>query len=134
VVETIHETLRSARESLDNGATAVEKLVITKQLTKSPEEYPDAANQAHVQVALRRAAQGKREGVAAGETVPYVICRSAADGGEGKATGKGLAARAYHPEEVRCITSERLVHRGWPAEASAAWDSPQRSTWAESRQ
>ena len=52
------------------------------------------------QVALRRAAQGKREGVAAGETVPYVICRSAAEGGEGKASGKGLAARAFHPEEV----------------------------------
>ena len=51
VVETIHETLRAAREALDKGATAVEKLVITKQLTKSPEEYPDAANQAHVQVA-----------------------------------------------------------------------------------
>ena len=49
VVETIHETLRVARTALDSGYI-LDKLVITKQLTKSPEDYPDAANQAHVQV------------------------------------------------------------------------------------
>lgn len=39
------------------------KYIITKQLTKRPEDYPDARNQAHVQVALRRRAAGKRDGV-----------------------------------------------------------------------
>ena len=39
------------------------KYVITKQLTKRPEDYPDAKNQAHVQVAIRRKAAGKRDGV-----------------------------------------------------------------------
>ena len=39
------------------------KYIITKQLTKRPEDYPDAKNQAHVQVAMRRRAAGKRDGV-----------------------------------------------------------------------
>lgn len=40
------------------------KFIITKQLTKQPSDYPDAKNQPHVQVALRRLAAGKRDGVA----------------------------------------------------------------------
>ncbi len=39
------------------------KYVITKQLTKRPEDYPDAKAQPHVQVALRRREAGKRDGV-----------------------------------------------------------------------
>ena len=39
------------------------KYIITKQLTKRPEDYPDAKNQPHVQVALRRKAAGARNGV-----------------------------------------------------------------------
>jgi DNA polymerase alpha subunit A len=38
------------------------KFVVTKQLTKRPEDYPDARNQPHVQVALRRRAAGLRNG------------------------------------------------------------------------
>lgn len=45
------------------GLVPVNKYIITKQLTKRPEDYPDAKNQAHVQVALRRRAAGKRDGV-----------------------------------------------------------------------
>ena len=40
----------------------LDKFVITKQLTKRPEDYPDAKNQPHVQVALRRKAANKRDG------------------------------------------------------------------------
>ena len=47
------------------GQVPLNKFVITKQLTKRPEDYPDAKNQPHVQVALRRRAAGKRDGVAA---------------------------------------------------------------------
>jgi len=109
VVEGIHETLRKCREDLVNGAVTMDKFIITKQLTKRPEDYPDAANQAHVQVALRLRAAGKREGVNQGETVPYVIAlktdASAEEIASGRAVnqssgGKGLADRAYHPDEV----------------------------------
>ena len=39
-----------------------------------------------------------------GETVPYIICidrSGGGEGGEGAASGKGLAQRAYHIDEVR---------------------------------
>ena len=114
VVEGIHETLRKCREDLVNGAVTMDKFIITKQLTKRPEDYPDAANQAHVQVALRLRAAGKREGVNQGETVPYVIAlktdASAEEIASGRAVnqssgGKGLADRAYHPDEVSAENS-----------------------------
>ena len=51
------------RERLEQGQVPKNKYVITKQLTKNPKDYPDARNQPHVQVALRRQAAGKRDGV-----------------------------------------------------------------------
>ena len=45
------------------GLVPLNKYIITKQLTKRPEDYPDAKNQAHVQVAIRRRSAGKRDGV-----------------------------------------------------------------------
>lgn len=51
------------QEKVKTGLVAMNKYIITKQLTKRPEDYPDARNQAHVQVALRRRAAGKRDGV-----------------------------------------------------------------------
>lgn len=51
------------QEKVKSGLVPLNKYVITKQLTKRPEDYPDAKNQAHVQVAIRRRAAGKRDGV-----------------------------------------------------------------------
>ena len=39
------------------------KYIIRKQLTKRPEDYPDAQNQPHVQVAIRRKAAHKGSGI-----------------------------------------------------------------------
>ena len=114
VVATIHSQLRDCAAALA-GANQVplEKFIITKALTKRPEEYGDAKSQPHVMVALRRREQGKRDGVAAGEAVPYVICvtvpagqggvngaAAAAASAAGASSGLSLAERAYHPEEV----------------------------------
>lgn len=52
------------REKLDQGLVPLNKFVITKQLTKRPQDYPDARTQPHVQVALRRTAEHKRDGIA----------------------------------------------------------------------
>ena len=109
VVYAIHTHLRELCELLEGQRLAKGKYVITKQLTKRPEDYPDAANQPHVQVALRRRKAGRTDCVAAGETIPYIICKenaapAAAD--EGKAatapssSNQPLASRAYHPDEV----------------------------------
>lgn len=59
------------REKVDAGALTLDKFVIHKQLTKRPEDYPDAKNQPHVQVALRRAAAHKRDGTK--QVIP-VLC------------------------------------------------------------
>ena len=53
---------QQVREKLAAGAVPLGKFVITKQLTRRPEEYPDAKSQPHVQVALRRKAQNRRDG------------------------------------------------------------------------
>lgn len=82
VVAGIHEHLSSLGNSIREGAVPLNKFVITKQLTKNPEDYPDAKNQPHVQVALRRRAAGKRDGVMpvrdfapnVSITVPIVSC------------------------------------------------------------
>ena len=45
------------------GGLPPHKYIIRKQLTKRPEDYPDAQNQPHVQVALRRKAAHKGSGI-----------------------------------------------------------------------
>ena len=106
-VNTIHDELRKVRADMVANQINIEKYVITKQLTKSVDEYPDAKHQAHVMVAKRRLEAGKQDGVKAGETVPYIIAlesdmslQDIADGKAGSSGGKGLAERAFHPEEV----------------------------------
>ena len=100
VVASIHEHLRSISSAVKEDKVPLHKFVITKQLTKRPEDYPDAKNQPHVQVALRRRASGKRDGVAPGETVPYIICVEYNEEGNPITADKGLAERAYGPDEV----------------------------------
>ncbi|MPC84954.1 DNA polymerase alpha catalytic subunit [Portunus trituberculatus] len=51
----------------------LEKLAITKTLTKRPEDYPDVKSLPHVQVALRVNAHGGKS-LRQGDTVSYVIC------------------------------------------------------------
>ncbi|KAL6785075.1 POLA1 [Auxenochlorella protothecoides x Auxenochlorella symbiontica] len=102
VVQAVHAHLDDVRLKVEAQAVPLNKFIITKQLTKQPSDYPDAKNQPHVQVALRRLAAGKRDGVAQGETVPYVICDEAADEAHQQvaAPERSLAERAYHPQEV----------------------------------
>lgn len=50
VVEAVHEKLRGVGAALSAGQLPLSAFVITKQLTKRPEDYPDAKGQPHVQV------------------------------------------------------------------------------------
>ncbi|KAJ7530423.1 hypothetical protein O6H91_14G003600 [Diphasiastrum complanatum] len=98
VVESIHTQLRKLQEEMRSGQIDLEKYVITKTLTKSPEDYPDAKNQPHVQVALRRRQSGYRIGCVSGDTVPYVICREQEISG---VSTRAIAERARHPDELK---------------------------------
>lgn len=50
---TYMHTYRTVRQRLADGAILLDKFIITKQLTKRLEEYPDARAQPHVQVHAR---------------------------------------------------------------------------------
>mmetsp|Transcript_12333 Transcript_12333/g.31246 ORF Transcript_12333/g.31246 Transcript_12333/m.31246 type:complete len:679 (-) Transcript_12333:552-2588(-) len=100
-LEKIHEYMEEVgkRVRLAPGkedAFPLECFVIRKGLTKDPAHYPDAKNQPHVQVAMRK-------GLKSGATVPYVIAAAASNGeaAEAEAGGSSIAARAFHPEEMR---------------------------------
>lgn len=96
VVESIHSSLIKVQEDMRNGEVALEKYVITKTLTKPPEDYPDAKSQPHVQVALRLKKNG-HTGCSAGDTVPYIICCQQ----ENISSSTGIAQRARHPDELK---------------------------------
>jgi len=69
----IHEHLERLREDLDTGQVPLSLLIITKQLTKNPEEYADKKSLPHVQVALRLDEHSGRK-LKQVDTVPYIIC------------------------------------------------------------
>lgn len=103
VVESIHALLRQVATDVANDVIPLEKYVISKNLTKEPEQYGDAKNQPHVTVALRMKERGMA--VRAGDTIPYVIiCGASCKEGP-------LSERAYHPDDVR---KEHLnIDKGW---------------------
>ncbi|KAL0721627.1 hypothetical protein Bca4012_036226 [Brassica carinata] len=107
VVEAIHNELMKIKEEMRNGQVALEKYVITKALTKSPEAYPDSKSQPHVQVAIRMRQRGYKEGFNAKDTVPYIICYE--QGNASSASSAGIAERARHPDEVKAEDSKWLV-------------------------
>ncbi|KAL6840254.1 hypothetical protein ACP4OV_030064 [Aristida adscensionis] len=97
VVESIHSSLVQVQEQMRSGQIELGKYVITKSLTKAPEDYPDAKNQPHVQVAMRLRQNGY-SGCSAGDTVPYIICSQQDSDNSHSA---GIAQRARHPEELK---------------------------------
>ncbi|KAF7026390.1 hypothetical protein CFC21_038501 [Triticum aestivum] len=107
VVESIHNSLVQVKAQMKSGEIELEKYIITKSLTKAPEDYPDAKNQPHVQIALRLKQNGL-SGCSAGDTVPYIICSQQAiltffdyskQDSDNTHSG-GVAQRARHPDEL----------------------------------
>ncbi|KAF5400043.1 DNA polymerase [Paragonimus heterotremus] len=107
VLERIHTDLTETAEKVREGKLPLSDFIITKMLTKSPEEYTDAKSLPHVLVALRlNKTQGATSGqpdnkepascgtgrrIRAGDAVDYIICND----------GSGLSAtqRGYSPTE-----------------------------------
>lgn len=95
VICNIHTYLEELAKKMRDGELDIAKYVITKGLSKAPNEYPDAKNQPHLQVALAMMANGKAVNV--GDHIPYVICDK---GGEANAKS-GLAEKACHPDDAK---------------------------------
>ncbi|CAE1306579.1 POLA1 [Acanthosepion pharaonis] len=91
VLENIHLKLSEVGEKVCKNELPVDLYLITKQLTKDPEDYPNKKSLPHVQVAMRINSKGGKK-MKAGDTVPYLICK---DG-----SNLGHSQRAYHPDEL----------------------------------
>jgi len=92
-VNWVHEHLTKKGKEMDEGQVPLEQYVITKGLTKAPQDYPDAKNQAHVQVALRLQARGKN--ITSGQEIQYVIVETSGGAKE------SFASRARHVTEFQ---------------------------------
>ncbi|KAK5584646.1 hypothetical protein RB653_006261 [Dictyostelium firmibasis] len=94
----IKEYLEGVQQQIKDNSIAVEKFIITKTLSKQPEEYNDADIQPHVQVALQMRAKGLH--VQPGEQVPYIITRGSTEVGAPK---EEWHHRARAPSDVESI-------------------------------
>ncbi|XP_023226396.1 DNA polymerase alpha catalytic subunit-like [Centruroides sculpturatus] len=97
IVEKIHSHLMKLQCLMKENQIPQSDFIITKQLTKNPENYPDKKSLSHVQVALRLNSKAGKK-LKQGDVVPYVICE---DGSNLPAT-----QRCYHPNELK--NSEHL--------------------------
>lgn len=88
----LEEYLRHIGKQMDSNSIPLSEYVITKGITKMPEEYPDAKSQPHVLVAKRRIEAGER--IRPGNEIPYVVCRIP------EGDNLSIAERARSPEEA----------------------------------
>ncbi|XP_034937343.1 DNA polymerase alpha catalytic subunit [Chelonus insularis] len=87
----IADLLQSIAKKVRQNLLPLQSFIITKQLSKNPNEYPDK-KQPHVTVALRLNKSGGRMWKA-GDTISYIICKDGTD--------KHPIERAYHIDEFK---------------------------------
>lgn len=91
VVNAIHQHLREVKEEVLQDQLPLSKYIITRGLTKAPEDYPDASHHPHVQVAFDM--KRRNIPVRVGQRIPYVICSKSTN-----PNPKTIAERAVHPQ------------------------------------
>lgn len=98
------------------GHLDLNKYIITKQLTKAPQEYSDFKSLPHVAVAVRQKAGGKSEADLVNNFIPYVICfKTNLKDQERQQEEKagGLASKAYHPDELLASKGQISIDVDW---------------------
>ncbi|GAX18016.1 DNA polymerase alpha subunit A [Fistulifera solaris] len=101
VLHNIHAHLEKVAEDMRAGALPLEKYVITKGLSKHPNDYPDAKSLPHVLVAKEMLRNNRP--VNTGDHIPYVITapiEEVDEEGRPKPTTTSPIERARHPEEI----------------------------------
>jgi DNA polymerase alpha subunit A len=106
IVHSIHDELRTLATHMRQGKKMMEEYVVTKSLSKKPQDYPDVKNQPHLQVALRMVAANMPVNV--GDHIPYIICKAG-----GGTEDKSCAQRAHHPDEIFRSEGALLVDIEW---------------------
>lgn len=91
-LDAVHAQLGRIKDQIAESAVPLPLYVITKQLTRAPQEYANSSSLPHVQVALRMNRERNRR-YKKGDMVNYVICL---DGSTNAAM-----QRAYHLDELK---------------------------------
>jgi DNA polymerase alpha subunit A len=98
-VSKILTNLEELAQKMRNGELPLEKFIITKGLSKHPNDYPDGKSLPHVHVAKMMIKNNRTFTV--GDHIPYVITEPL--GGDEAKSGKASKSsseRARHPEEI----------------------------------
>ena len=75
----------------------VNEYIITKELTKAPQDYSDFKSLPHVAVAIKQKEKGKSDTELVGNFIPFVICVNTQNQIDPKAS---ISEKAFHPEEL----------------------------------
>jgi DNA polymerase alpha subunit A len=98
VVQNIYAHLEELATKMRNEELPLEKYVITKGLSKHPNDYPDGKSQPHVQVAKTMIKNNRN--VNTGDYIPYIITAPVVEEGSDKPKATTSTERARHPEEI----------------------------------
>jgi DNA polymerase alpha subunit A len=101
VVSKIHDHLEDLARKMRNDELPLDQYIITKGLSKHPDQYPDGKSQPHVQVAKMMLKANRPVNV--GDHIPYVItkCDASCEDESKDKKDKSPAERARHPDEIR---------------------------------
>lgn len=112
IINSIHthlqETGKRVREecALWSDDYDLEPYILSKGLTKAPEDYPDARIHPHVQVAIDMRKKGKP--VRVGQRISYVICAAEEDKKDAS-----IGERAVHPDVFRQNPDQYKLDTEW---------------------
>jgi DNA polymerase alpha subunit A len=100
VARAIEDHLEELAAKMRSKQLPLEKFVITKGLSKHPDDYPDAKAQPHVLVAKQMIKNNRHVNV--GDHIPYVITEAISSVNADQPLAKALTVseRAYHPDEI----------------------------------
>ena len=101
VVSKIHAHLEEIAKKMRNNDLPLDKYVITKGLSKHPDQYPDGKSQPHVQVAKMMLRANRPVNI--GDHIPYIVTETLESDDVLKTDAKksSAATRARHPEEIQ---------------------------------
>lgn len=102
--------LTKLAEQVNNNQHALSKYVITRALTKRPQDYPEAVSLPHVKVAMRLISQEKRR-IKPGDYIKYVVCKR--EGSE----SSSVAERSFHPDEVVASEGKLVIDTNYYLES-----------------
>lgn len=96
--------LSDLASKVNNNQTSLSKYVITRALTKRPQDYPDGIALPHVVVANRLIQEQGRQ-IKPGDYIKYAICVPS----ENNSSNGNIAARAYHPDEIEAARGKLVI-------------------------